>query len=180
MSLENEKFHQNVNKVMSLGFRPSTSTTFMKALFVISTTDSSKWAQKMDFYKKCGWTEDDFLLAFSKNPLFMNMTEKNISSKMDFIVNKMALVQPADLAHYPTVLTYSLENRIIPRASVIRVLLLKGLIARGDFSFNSLMIYNNKKFLDKFVVPYQPQVPELLSIFAGEMGLGLVELGIRV
>ncbi|KAM5569005.1 hypothetical protein ABKV19_016499 [Rosa sericea] len=178
MSLENEKFHQNVNKVMSLGFHPSTSTTFMKALFVISTTDSSKWAQKMDFYKKCGWTDDDFLVAFSKNPLFMNMTEKNISSKMDFIVNKMALVQPADLAHYPTALTYSLENRIIPRASVIRVLLLKGLVTRGDFSFNSLMIYNNKKFLDKFVVPYQPQVPELLSIFAGKMGP--VELGIRV
>ncbi|PRQ39162.1 putative transcription regulator mTERF family [Rosa chinensis] len=177
MSLEKEKFHEAVKRVMSLGFHPSNATTFMKALFVISITDSSKWAEKMDFYKKCGWSEDDFLVAFRKNPFFMNMTEKNISSKMDFIVNQMALVQPADLAHYPTVLTYSLEKWIIPRCSVIRVLLLKGLITRGEFNFNTLMGLNKKNFLKRFVVQYQEQVPELLSIFEGKMGLAELGLG---
>ncbi|KAK9933758.1 hypothetical protein M0R45_020934 [Rubus argutus] len=178
MSLENDKFNKTVKRVFSLGFHPSSSaTTFMKALQVIAMTDSAKWAQKMEFYGKYGWTEDDFMVAFRKNPFFMNLTEKNISRKMDFIVNRMALVQPADLACNPTVLTYNLENWIIPRYSVVRVLVLKGLIKRGEFSINTMMVQSKNKFLARFVVQYQEQVPELLSIFEGKMGLAELGLG---
>ncbi|KAI5336790.1 hypothetical protein L3X38_016059 [Prunus dulcis] len=41
-------------------------------------------------YRKCGWTEDDFLLEFRKNPLFMNFSEMNFSSKIDFLMNEIA------------------------------------------------------------------------------------------
>nr|XP_011462715.1 PREDICTED: uncharacterized protein LOC101315143 [Fragaria vesca subsp. vesca] len=160
---------------MSMGIYPS-SATFMKALCVICLTDASKWEQKMNFYKQCGWSEEDFLVAFRKNPFFVLLTEKNISKKMDFIVNKMALFQPADLGYYPTGLTYSLENWIIPRCSVIRVLLLKGLITRGEFSFSSSMVYR-EYFVDRFVVQHQEEVPELLSIFEGKMSLAELGLG---
>ncbi|KAL6285441.1 hypothetical protein ACE6H2_009831 [Prunus campanulata] len=50
--------------------------------------DASKWEKKN--YRKCRWTEDDFLLAFRKNPLFMNFLEMNFSSKIDFLMNKIA------------------------------------------------------------------------------------------
>lgn len=39
-----------------MGFAPS-SATFMKALHEISLTDALTWDQKMEVYKKCGWTE---------------------------------------------------------------------------------------------------------------------------
>ncbi|KAK9923665.1 hypothetical protein M0R45_032072 [Rubus argutus] len=176
VSTDADKFKENVNKVMSLGLHPS-SCIFVKALYVISVLDESKWAQRMKFYSKYGWTEDDFMLAFRKNPIFMTVSEKTFSSKMDFLVNKMGL-QPADMSEHPTVLTYSLEKWIIPRCSVIRVLLLKGLIRNGEFSFAGTALMGRKnQFLDRFVSKYQEQAPELLSIFEGKIGLADLGLG---
>lgn len=171
-----ENFKEDVNKVMSMGIDPSSSVTFMKALVVIPLVDASKREGKMQLYRKWGWTEDDFMLAFRKNPLFMTFSEKNFSSKMDFFLNKMCW-QPADVARNPYVLTTSLEKRIIPTCSVIRVLLLKGLITKGDYSLVTILKNSEKYFLDKFVLKYQEQVPELLSIFQGKMGLAEVGLG---
>ncbi|KAM5579448.1 hypothetical protein ABKV19_009296 [Rosa sericea] len=176
VSTDADEFNENVNKVISMGFPPS-SCTFVKALYVISVMDESKLAQRKEFYRKYGWTEDNILLAFRKNPIFMSISEKNFSSKMDFLVNKMGL-QPADVAGYPSVLINSLEKWIIPRCSVIRVLLLKGLIRKGQFSLLGTALMGNKDlFLHRFVNKYQKQVPELLSIFQGKIGLAELGLG---
>ncbi|GAY64694.1 hypothetical protein CUMW_235440 [Citrus unshiu] len=75
--------------------------------------------------------------------------------------------------------TYSLERRIIPRCSVIRVLLSKGLInEENKIYLSSLVINSNKRFLDTFVTKYQDHVPQLLNIFHGKMTIG--ELGLEI
>ncbi|KAM5579467.1 transcription termination factor MTERF2, chloroplastic-like [Rosa sericea] len=163
LSFDSEKVKENIDKVISMGFRPS-SATFMRALFVISVTDASKWEQKMEFYRNWGLTEDDVLLAFRKSPLFMSFSEKIVSSKMDFYVNTMGW-QPSDVAGCPDVLMYSLEKRIIPRCSVIRLLQLEGLIAKEDVSISTILKKSEKWFLERFVIKYQEQVPELLTSY---------------
>ncbi|KAM1060202.1 hypothetical protein ACFX14_024733 [Malus domestica] len=173
--LETEEFKEIVKKIMSMGVSPS-SEVFTRALHVNALRDASEWEQKMELYRKWGWTEDDFMLAFRRNPLFMDFTEKNFSSKMDFLVNKMGW-QPADVAGSPTVVTYSLEKYIIPRCSVIRILLSKGLISKGEFMLGTFIMNPKSYFLNRFVIKYQEQVPELLSIFQGEMGLAELGLG---
>ncbi|XP_062008696.1 transcription termination factor MTERF2, chloroplastic-like [Rosa rugosa] len=175
LSFDSEKVRENIDKVISMGFRPS-SATFMRALFVISVMDASKWEQRMEFYRKWGLTEDDVLLAFRKSPLFMSFSEKIISSKMNFYVKTMGW-QPSDVAGCPDVLTYSLEKRIIPRCSVIRLLQLEGLIAKEDVSISTILKTSEKWFLERFVIRYQDQVPELLDIFQGKMDLADVGLG---
>ncbi|KAL6134662.1 hypothetical protein ACLB2K_066890 [Fragaria x ananassa] len=174
LSFDSEKVKQNVKKVMSMGFQPS-SSTFMKALYVISVTDASKWEHKIKFYKMWGWTEYDVLLAFRKTPLFMTFCEKNISAKMDFLLNKWGC-QPADLAARPDLLTYSLEKRIISRCSVVRVLQLKGLVKEDTFMV-TIVQETEKFFLEQFVIKYQEQVPELLSILQRKMDLAEFGLG---
>lgn len=78
----------------------------------------------------------------------------------------------------PSVLTYSLEKRIIPRCSVIRVLLSKGLINEETQICSSyLVIRSNKSFLDTFVTKHLDQVPQLLNIFLGKMTIGELGLG---
>jgi mTERF domain-containing protein len=177
LAFDSEKVKANVKRVMSMGFLPS-STTFMRALYVISVTDASKWEQKMEFYNKWGWTEHDVLLAFRKNPLFIAFSEKNVSPKMEFFLNKMGC-QPADLAGRPDILTYSLEKRIIPRCSVIRLLQLKGLIVKEDVSINTILQKSEKWFLKRFVIKYQEQVPELLSIYEEKISLAKFDLGLH-
>ncbi|CAN6573531.1 unnamed protein product [Malus baccata var. baccata] len=164
ISLESDKFKENVKKVTSMGVPPS-SASFMKVLYVITRVNEPEWAQKMELYKNWGWTEDDFLLAFRKNPQFMELTEKNFSSKMDFLVNKIVA------------LNYSLEKNIIPRCLVIRILWSKGLISKGEFSLGTLVRKPKQYFLDRLVIKYQEQVPELLNIFEGRLRLAELGLG---
>ncbi|KAM1131860.1 hypothetical protein ACFX2I_046399 [Malus domestica] len=175
ISLESDKFKENVKKVTSMGVPPS-SASFMKVLYVITRVNEPEWAQKMELYKNWGWTEDDFLLAFRKNPQFMELTEKNFSSKMDFLVNKIGW-HPADVAGSSVALNYSLEKYIIPRCLVIRILWSKGLISKGEFSLGTLVRKPKQYFLDRLVIKYQEQVPELLNIFEGRLRLAELGLG---
>ncbi|KAL5565147.1 hypothetical protein UlMin_028311 [Ulmus minor] len=171
---DTEEFKENAAKVIGMGFNPSL-LTFGKALQVISTLKNSKWEEKMELYRECGWTDDEILLAFRKCPLNMFLVEKNVVPKMSFFVNKMGL-QPSDVARTPDVLQRSLENWIIPRCCVIRALLLKGLIKK-EFSLSSILSCNKEKFLDKFVLKYHQEIPQLSSIFEGKMSLEELGLG---
>ncbi|KAM1113619.1 hypothetical protein ACFX2B_045720 [Malus domestica] len=68
--LETEKYKGNVKKVMSLGVPPSFDK-FMAAVNSMKLLSETKFAQKIEFYKKRGCIADDFLLAFQKDPYFM-------------------------------------------------------------------------------------------------------------
>ncbi|KAL5551006.1 hypothetical protein UlMin_001182 [Ulmus minor] len=169
-----ETFKENVAKVISMGFNPSLMT-FSNALQVISLLSKSRWEEKWKLYKKCGWTEDEILLAFRKSPLIMVLKEKNVVTKMSFFVNKMGL-QPSDVARTPEVLKYSLGNRIIPRCSVIQVLLSKGLIKK-KVPLSTILYSTDKYILETFVLKYQQEIPQLSSILEGKMSAAELGLG---
>ncbi|KAJ9179083.1 hypothetical protein P3X46_010907 [Hevea brasiliensis] len=92
---------------------------------------------------------------------------KTITKKMDFLVNKMGW-QPAVIARYPAVFTYSLENRIVPRCYVIKVLLLKGLI-KETISLLSILSPSDESFLEEFVIKHKELEPELLNVLEGKI-----------
>lgn len=161
-------FEKDVEKAISMGLNPL-KMTFISALHVISCVGESSWAQKTEMCKRCGWTEDDFLSAFRKDPFFMEISEKTFLSKMDVFVSKMGL-QPADVARVPTILRYSLEKRIVPRCSVIKVLHSKGLL-KEKVAMSSLLIQSDKAFLNRFVTKHHETVPQLFDIFHGKLSI---------
>ncbi|VVA34572.1 PREDICTED: mRNAion termination factor, partial [Prunus dulcis] len=114
-----ENFNKDVEEVISLGFNPTT-LAFVNGLQVISKMTKSTWEHKKEVYRRWGWTEDEILLAFRKKPTY--------------------------LARVPGVLTLSLEQRIIPRCSVIRVLMAKGLLKK-KFTLSSLLITIDSYFI---------------------------------
>ncbi|KAL6339649.1 hypothetical protein AAG906_034734 [Vitis piasezkii] len=69
------------------------------------------------------------------------------------------------VARVPLVLCYSLNKRVIPRCSAVQ----------ADFYLSSVLIPPEKVFLARFVIKYEEQVPQLLSVYKGK--LGLPELG---
>lgn len=157
-----DDFNKDVEKVVGMGFKPKT-LAFVNGLHVIATITKSTWVHKLEVYKSCGWIEEEIMLAFRKKPTCMYLSEKNIRSKMDFLVNKKGW-QLAYLARYPDFLSLSLERRVIPRCSIIRVLLVKGLLKK-KYSISSLLITVDSRFISKFVTRYQESVPQLLDIF---------------
>ncbi|KAJ9178521.1 hypothetical protein P3X46_010399 [Hevea brasiliensis] len=162
MCQEMGKFAERVNKVMKLGFDPS-KIMFVEAVLVFYMMAQKTWEHKMEVYRRWALSEDEIWLIFRKHPICMTLSEKKVMGTMDFLVYKMGW-QPAAVARVPVVLCYSLERRIMPRCSVVRVLLLKGLI-KADIHLSSVLISSEKLFLERFVIKYQENVPQLLDIF---------------
>lgn len=148
-----------------MGFK-SSKMVFVTALQVLVLITEATRNRKVEVYRQWGWSETEFRAAFRSNPVIMTLSEMKITNAMEFFVNKMGM-DSADIARNPTILTLSLEKRIIPRCSVTKILLLKGLIK--DLSLRTYLLPTEKHFLDKFVTKYEEDAPELMSVYQGKM-----------
>ncbi|GFZ04615.1 mitochondrial transcription termination factor family protein [Actinidia rufa] len=147
----------------------SSACTVPKSRQMMLRISKSTWEHKIEVYRKSGWSEADFRMAFKKQPLCMALSEKKITSVMDFLVNKMGW-NPTAIARAPTVLFYSLQKRTIPRCLVIKVLILKGLIQK-DLCLHTVLKVTDKCFVDKYVTKYEEDVPQLLDVLMEKRAL---------
>nr|DAD39869.1 TPA_asm: hypothetical protein HUJ06_014192 [Nelumbo nucifera] len=164
ITLSSDRFKELVKEISEMGFDPS-STMFIKAVNVKAGMNKAKWESKFDVYRSFGWSDGDILLMFKRNPYCFAISEKNIRSKLDYFMNKLNL-DPAVLSRNVPLFGLSLENRVIPRLSVIQVLLSKGLI-KEDLSIATVLILPDVKFLEKFVMKYLDEASDLLKVYRG-------------
>ncbi|XVF82914.1 hypothetical protein PTKIN_Ptkin16aG0089400 [Pterospermum kingtungense] len=114
-----------------------------------------------------GWSNEEIALAFVKSPNFMELSEHKIKAAMSFYVNTMGC-KSSCIAKCPVLLSLSLHKRLIPRWSLLQVLLSKGLIKK-EISLQVLFMSNEKKFLCRFVTPYED--PYLLKLYEEKLGV---------
>ncbi|XP_043714910.1 uncharacterized protein LOC122663292 [Telopea speciosissima] len=115
---KNDRFKQIVEEIKQMGFDLSKSF-FVTTLHVLTSVKKSTWEQKLEAYRKWGFSENEILMVFRRYPWIMIISEKKIMSHMDFFVNKMGW-ERAVLISYPQLLGHSLEKRILPRCSVYK------------------------------------------------------------
>ncbi|XP_026427759.1 uncharacterized protein LOC113323641 [Papaver somniferum] len=156
------KFRKIVEKTKEMGFHPF-NTMFLVAIQGLASMSEANWREKKDVYKRWGWSEDHIQTAFRKFPYCMTVSEKKIMAVMNFLVNEMGY-NSLSISTTPVVFCYSLKDRIIPRCSVIRILVSKGLIQEKN-CINSLSTMVDKSFLEKFVKKYEEEVPEIMKVF---------------
>ena len=161
-------FRENLEEVKKMGFNPS-QMKFVIAIQAIRAGGKSSWERKIDIYKSWGWSEEEIRLAFTKSPWCMIYSEDKIMTTMDFFVNKMGR-ESSLIARRPVLISHSLEKRIIPRYSVVQVLLSKGLIVK-DFSLPTVFQSTEKMFLHKFVNVYKEEAPELMKLYQEKINL---------
>ncbi|KAK1317792.1 hypothetical protein QJS10_CPA05g00653 [Acorus calamus] len=147
-----DRFSEALIIVKEMGFDPSSSFFFM-ALANVVGTDKSKWVEKMELYGSFGWSEDDIVSAFKKQPQIMVLSKEKITRMMDFFVKESGLGL-SFVSRYPDALLLSLEKRIRHRHSVTRVLISHGLLNK-DVNFYTIFKLTEAKFLDKYVIKYQ-------------------------
>ncbi|XVE68711.1 hypothetical protein DITRI_Ditri09bG0091100 [Diplodiscus trichospermus] len=160
-----DKFRRIVEEVKKLGLNPS-KQLFLIALLALTQISKSTWERKSNVFRQWGWTDKDIFSAFEKYPRCMILSEHKITATMNFYVNTMGC-KSSYIANFPALLSYSLQRRLIPRGSVVQVLLSKGLIER--FSVCSVMMYTEKEFLQKFVTCYGDSC--LLKLYKEKQGL---------
>ncbi|ONI20923.1 hypothetical protein PRUPE_2G041100 [Prunus persica] len=160
---DHNKFGEVVGEVKEMGFNLE-SSNFVFALNALCGKNSkSIWKRSREVYMRWGWSENDVLSAFRKNPEFMIMSEKKIMRVMEFLVNKMGWPSGM-IAKCPWVMRHSLEKRIIPRCLVVKVLWLKGLIDE-NLSLGYVVQPDEKLFVERFVTKYQKEVPQLWNVY---------------
>ncbi|PIN05044.1 Mitochondrial transcription termination factor, mTERF [Handroanthus impetiginosus] len=173
--ISTEKLDSYINRAAEMGFDRS-KVTFICAIQVFAGMSESTLKHKMEVYRRCGWSESDIHLAFSKYPFCMKLSEKKIMDNMDFLVNDFGY-KPGAVARRPVLLGLDLDKRIKPRYLVARILNEKGLLKK-KISAATFLKLSEEKFLERYVVNYQEDVPELLDIYRGKLSVSEMEFRI--
>ncbi|KAL0010520.1 hypothetical protein SO802_005628 [Lithocarpus litseifolius] len=156
------RFKGIVEEVKEMGFNPL-GWSFILAIFAMKGMNKSTWERKVNAYKRWGLSEEEILVAFGRSPRCMMASEDKIMRVMEFLVNQMGL-EASLIVKRPQFVSYSLEKRLIPRASVIQVLQSKGLVKKL-FYLPAVFDYVEEYFLQKFVMPYEKEASELLQLY---------------
>ncbi|XP_057421721.1 uncharacterized protein LOC130715621 [Lotus japonicus] len=157
--------NEAVEEVKGLGFHPS-KTAFSFALLAKRAMAKSKWDAKVDAFKTWGWSEDAILDAFRRNPHIMLYSIKKVNAVMSFWVGHLGW-DPSVLQVVPSLFGYSLEKRLMPRASVVQYLLSRGLMKK-DASLYTPFFMTEKSFLQKFVNSFEEEeTSRILSLYQG-------------
>ncbi|XP_044486335.1 uncharacterized protein LOC123211602 [Mangifera indica] len=155
------RFNESVNLLKKMGMNPLTSL-FVKAIVVMSVMPKAKWDKKVDFYKRLGWSKEEILAAFQKNPWCMMTSEDKIMAVMDVFVNKMGWT-PSAIAERPQLFSLSVAKRIIPRAAVVQFLSTRGLLKNNLISLSPYII-SDEAFLHKYMNCYD-EAPQLKKLY---------------
>ncbi|KAL3634290.1 hypothetical protein CASFOL_021344 [Castilleja foliolosa] len=169
---DKERLAAYVDRAVEMGFDVS-KCVFILAIRVFNEMTESTLKKKREVYRRCGWTESEIDAAFLKLPLCMSLSEKKITTNMEFFVNELGY-KPGDIAQRPLLLHFSLEKRIKPRCLVAGILNQKGLLKNDQKGVLNtgcvvyLLNLSDEKFLERYIVKYEKDIPELLDIYLGE------------
>ncbi|XP_065867731.1 uncharacterized protein [Euphorbia lathyris] len=161
LEMNSGEFGKVLEKVRTMGLSPSKSP-FVTAIAALTRCSNRTWYQKVDAYKRWGWSDEDITVAFKRNPWCMMISEDTIMAVMDFYVNKMGL-ESSVLSSHPWLLRLSLKKRLLPRGAVIQYLSSKGLVELNS-GIISLLSSSEKHFLEKFVNGHE-EAPHLLKLY---------------
>ncbi|RHN73184.1 putative transcription regulator mTERF family [Medicago truncatula] len=155
--------------VKEMGFDDPTNVNFCQALLAKRAMSKSRWDAKVVVFKKWGWSDEMVLEAFRKRPLCMLASTEKINKVMRFWVNELGWDSSA-LVKRPEVFSYSLENRIVPRACVVSYLISKGLIEK-NIELSTPFGVNENVFLEKYVQCFKEESDDLLKLYLEKMGV---------
>jgi len=157
-----------VEELKLLGFNPSKSS-FNVALVAKATINKTLWKDKVDTFKKWGWSEQVVFEAFRRRPECMLVSINKLNLVMNFWVNELGWDVLA-LALDPSVFGISFEKRTIPRAPIVQFLLKKGLRKRSA-SLTCPFVVPEKSFLDKFIKRFENESSYLLKLYEEKLNL---------
>ncbi|KDP46308.1 hypothetical protein JCGZ_10148 [Jatropha curcas] len=155
-------FEELVREIKDMGFEPF-SSSFVYAVHSMSKITKTFWESKKKLLMSFGWSEQDFLLAFRAQPLFMVTSENKMKELMEFYLTKVSL-EPSDIVKCPNLLQVSLKRRVIPRCSVMEVLMSKELIKK-DVNLIWILNITKERFEKRYFTSFKEDYPELISAY---------------
>jgi mTERF domain-containing protein, mitochondrial len=141
-----------------------TSGAFIYALIVVSYLNQATIDARLNNLKSLGFSQEEVTTIVSKLPLVLSQSEEMMSRRIEFLINVIGC-DKFYLVQNPSLLTYSLDMRLIPR-NVVRKLLKSKRIPAADRNLASFMKPTEKQFLARFVLPFEHAIPGLHQAYA--------------
>ena len=176
LMMDEEGFQDSLVIARGLSLDPS-KMKFLLAFQAFRVMTKSTLNKKTNAYLKW-WYVEEMCSAFLKSPACLLLSKGKFMATMRFFVDKMGK-ESSWMAGRPALLLLSLEKRIIPRYSVVEVLLSKGLITK-DFSLSAVFQSTENMFLQKFVNPYEEEAPQLLNLYQKKVRISEKKQGSRL
>ncbi|OAY80378.1 hypothetical protein ACMD2_12582 [Ananas comosus] len=155
-----------VDQVKAAGV-PTSSPLFIYAFATVAGQKRAHWDRKTAVFKGFGLSEADVVSSFRRHPLVMQTSEQKIRRGLEFLLHSLKLA-PDDVVGNPILLCYSLEKRILPRCAVMSLLKREGKLEENSSVVQALLA-TTSSFLERFVMRYQDDVPEVLKAYNGEI-----------
>ncbi|XP_014507960.1 uncharacterized protein LOC106767552 [Vigna radiata var. radiata] len=163
------KLSHTICELKEMGFDTS-KTTFAVAMMAKRTVNKAKWVEKVEVFKKWGWSEEHVLEAFKKLPYCMLNSQEKIDAVFSFWV-EVSGYSSLELVKYPVIFQLSLPKRIVPRSLVLKFLEKEGLRKKGA-SYATPLLPKENVFLKKFVYAFENHSSQLLKIYQKSMNQG--------
>ncbi|KAG0487855.1 hypothetical protein HPP92_006666 [Vanilla planifolia] len=158
------RLKSKLDDVKNMGISPSCSM-FVHIFAVISKVPKLAMESRMQNFVSMGWTKDEVISAFIRHPYCLSSSEEKIKRRLEFFADKFGW-GPATLMVSPVLLSLSLEKRILPRYSVLKLLQEKNLLKIAMTTRQFLL--GDKRFKELYVKKYHRVVPEILDEFIHE------------
>ncbi|CAO2839975.1 unnamed protein product [Amaranthus hypochondriacus] len=155
-----ERIEYAVEMLKNMGIKPQ-EARFLRRLRVILCQSKSNWQEKVKVFESMGWSKDEVITTFARDPQCLACSEKKLRVAMDYFVN-IVKVDRETIIGYPKFLTYSIEKRVIPRYTVWKILEEKNL-TQGKFVW--VLNKSEKTFMEQFVTKHSDAIPSLKKIF---------------
>ncbi|GAB2289485.1 hypothetical protein Dimus_023795 [Dionaea muscipula] len=147
---------------------PRESGLFLYGFIVTASLSKRELELKFELFKRHGWSESDVLVMAKRMPQCLLISEIKLKTGVDFFINKLGY-EISYLTARPTLLLFSMEERILPRYAVLQVLQERKLMKKNP-SIYTVMTISESRFLDKYVLPFKDNLPELYEAYAGFAG----------
>ena len=152
-----------VKRAEELGFSCS-SQMFVHALRTVASVNKNILNSRVHYLKTMGFSHGEVTCVIGKFPTVLQLSEELLGHKMEFLMNEAGCGK-IDVVCNPALFTYSMEKRLIPRSIVRKMLMSKGLPVANK-AFASFFQPSEKDFLEKFVLPFEHDIPGLGQAYA--------------
>ncbi|EFH52896.1 hypothetical protein ARALYDRAFT_907730 [Arabidopsis lyrata subsp. lyrata] len=161
MSDKTEEEEEKINIYKRLGFAVGDVWSLFKKFPRILALPEKNILNSSETFLSLGFSRDEFKMMIKRHPPCIAYSAESVKKKADFLMKEMKW------SLCPKMLSYSMEERILPRCNVIKALMSKGLIGSEFPSAATVLICTNQSFLKKFVRKHEDKelVAELMALF---------------
>ncbi|XP_055801635.1 transcription termination factor MTERF5, chloroplastic-like [Solanum dulcamara] len=163
-AMPESRLKQLVSELMDIGFSTD-SRMLVHGLHTLSSMSQESMSRKLLLLQSSGLSKSECMVMFRRAPALFRVSEKKIRLGLEFFLEKVKL-KNSTLVQYPTLLMFSMEERVIPRYQVFQLIKSKKLMKK-DPHFYDVMRVTEQVFLEKYVSRFTENAEELLKAYKG-------------